>query len=367
MAKLVNAPSSHLGGNGIAVPNLAGSTPVTDTSKNRGTSPTYLYSSSILKQTLDIEVLLMTSRYEDFSSSLLRQKDEFGEYFTVKATGHSGMSYSGLTRFVGKTYHKAVSRWVDRVRSATPGQNDLPECFKPFAGKRLTLGHYYDPEGREIVEDTFCAAVVKYFATEAPEKQKTEKAKQADNLIRQVGMRQLIHIRTGWKPNQESVEDEAFDAIFVRHKQRFDIRLALKDIFRVELMDAIKQWRERHRASRKVFWEAQDAANTRLQGLKSRQIKVDNGLPKSALIRDYYEAEPLIDYSAINRLAANLINGQDMHPVDAVNYACDLYLKPGFHPKLLPMVENVYKADRRLEASKKKRKQILGTQLSLLI
>jgi hypothetical protein len=170
------------------------------------------------------------AKYEDFSGSLLRRKDEYGEYFTVKATGQSGMSYRGLTRFIGKTHHTAVSRWVERVQKAPLVQNDLPECFKPFAGKRLTLVQYYDPEGREILEDTFCAAVVKYFASEAPKDQRTVKATESDNLIRQVGMRQLIHLRTGWKPD---VSPQDFEVKLTRHKQRLNTRIALRDVFRL--------------------------------------------------------------------------------------------------------------------------------------
>jgi hypothetical protein len=94
--------------------------------------------------------------------------------------------------------------------------------------------------------------------------------------------------------------------------------------------------------------------------LKSQEIKSENGLAKSALIRDHFDAEPLIDYSAINRLAANLINKYDTHPVDAVNQACDLYIKPGYKPAPVAILENVYKADKRLEAEKRQRSLAKG-------
>lgn len=292
------------------------------------------------------------TKAQDFSEYLLRRVDTHGEYFTVKATGHSGMSYRGLARFIGK-HHSAVGRWVNRVKESDLAQNDLPKCFKSFAGKSLTLDQYHDPEGREILVDLFCSAIITYFASEAPSDQRTEKAVQADKLIRQVGIRQLIHLRTGWKP---APNPDDFETAYIRQKQRLNTRVALKDIFRVELMDAIRDWRKNHKASRKVFWEAQDAANKRLQGLKSQEIKTKNGMSKSSLIRDYFDAEPLIDYSAINRLAANLIIRQDLNPVDAVNQACDLYLKPNYQPKPVQLLENVYKADLKLEKQRKRLK-----------
>jgi hypothetical protein len=292
------------------------------------------------------------TKAQDFSPYLLRHVDEHGEYFTVKSTGQSGMSHRGLGRFIGKN-HSIVTRWVQKVRDADPVLNNLPNCLKPFAGKNLTLVQYDDPTGRDILNDSFCGAMVKLFASEVPKRLQTSKAQAAEQLINSVGMRQIIHLKTGWKP-QQVFED--FEVVHRLHKQRMVTRLALKDVFRVELMDAIKAWRQRHNASRKVFWEAQDAVNTRIQGLKSQEIKVSNGLSKSSYIRDYFDAEPLIDYSAINRLASNLIEGKDVHPVDAVNQACDLYLKPGFHPAPLPILENVHHADRRLREFNKRKK-----------
>lgn len=291
------------------------------------------------------------SKHEDFSKSLLRHIDNLGEYFTVKATGQSGMSHRGLARFIDK-HHTTIMRWAEKVRNADPLKNDLPQPLKSFSGKNLTLGQYEDSQGRDILEDTFCAALTEYFAWWAPDADENHAAKNALGFIRDIGIRQFIHLKTGWSPVTSSVD---FESEFTRHKQRLNTRIALKDVFRVELMDAIRDWRKAHKASRKVFSEAQDVVNKRLQGLKSRQIKDRNGLAKSALIRDYFDAEPLIDYSAINRLAANLIITKDMHPAKAVSIACDMYIKPGYTPAPVPLLENVHKADKRLAAEKRKR------------
>lgn len=285
-------------------------------------------------------------RKADFSPDLLRYVDGDGEYFTVKATGKSGMSHRGLARFTGK-HHTTIGEWVSKVREATLEDNQLPEPLKPFAGKRLTLVGYEDKEGRNILEDTFCSALIEYFAFHAPDRQKTEKARTAFRLIRDVGMRQLIHIKTGWKSQED------FGHEYSEHKQRLKARISLKDEFRVELMTAVRDWQKRHKASRKIFWQTHDAMNKRIQGLLSKEIKQRNNLTVNSYIRDHYETRPLIDYSAINRLATNFVSVHDMNPVDAVNQACELYLLPGYTPHPLQMVENVFKADKRLKTHKK--------------
>src|SRR4028118_32508 len=102
------------------------------------------------------------SKGKDFSKYLLRRIEHDGEYFTVKKTGRSGMSLSGLGRFVGKS-HTAISYWVKKAKEADSINNSLPEPLKPFAGKSLTLEGYKDPQGRDILEDRFCSALVEYY------------------------------------------------------------------------------------------------------------------------------------------------------------------------------------------------------------
>ncbi|MHC5933930.1 hypothetical protein [Nostoc sp.] len=60
---------------------------------------------------------------------------------------------------------------------------------------RLTLIGYSDEEGRDIVEDGFCAAVVEYYAKWSKPRQPggNIKAQQALRLIQHLGMRVFIH------------------------------------------------------------------------------------------------------------------------------------------------------------------------------
>lgn len=143
---------------------------------------------------------------DSFSDDLLRHTDESGssdsivgaEYFTVKATGQGGMSQSGLARFVGKN-QSTISRLIKQVQEADPMQNSLSEPLKPFAGQVLSLMQYTDPEGREVLEDGFCAAVIQHYACWSRDAKNNTQAKLALKLITHLGLRSLIHYKTGWE------------------------------------------------------------------------------------------------------------------------------------------------------------------------
>jgi len=150
---------------------------------------------------------IIVDKQSSLSKELLHSVDEDGaEYFTIKTTGQSGMSQSGLAKFVGTT-PAAISRLISKVRLSDPTVNNLPSCLKPFAGMSLTLAEYSDGQGRVIVEDGFCAAVVEYYAIWSKSKQPRGniKAQQALTLIQHLGMRVFIHEKTSWnKPATES-------------------------------------------------------------------------------------------------------------------------------------------------------------------
>lgn len=315
------------------------------------------------------------------SKYLLHHIDEDGaEYFTVISTGQSGMSQSGLARFVGVS---SVSYLTNKIRTANPTINNLPECLKPFAGKNLTLKGYFDAGGRHILEDRFCAAVVEYYArwsksNSEQSKVKSEQAlkliqhlgmkfmqERAGEVIQNIGMRRFIHNKTGWQqPDNNHVPDN-FEQEFAAHNKRLTVRESLKHELGPELKSAIEEWRKANRASQKIYSDTYDAMNLVLQGLKSREIKQNNKLSKSASIRDHFETRPLIDYIGLTRLAANFIHDRNMDPVKAVRLAGDLFLPSSYVPAPVPIVENVYKADRRLQTEKKNRELAAGKQLSL--
>jgi len=317
------------------------------------------------------------------SKYLLHHIDEDGaEYFTVISTGRAGMSHSGLARFVGVT-QSSITNLAKKVTEADSTGNSLPECLKPFAHKNLKLPGYSDQQGRHILEDVFCAAVVEYYArwSKSNSEQSKVQAEQsleliqhlgmefiqekAGELIQNIGMRRFIHKKTGWQPPHNSHVPDNFEQDFATHKERLTVREIIKHELNPELKSAIEEWRKANRASLKIYSDTFDAMNQVLQGLKSREIKQNNKLPKSASIRDHFETRPLFDYSGLSRLAANFIRDHNKHPVDAVNLAGQLFLPSSYVPTPVPIVENVNKADRRLQTEKKNRELAAGIQLLL--
>lgn len=301
------------------------------------------------------------TKNKDFSKDLLRRVEDDGEYFTVKSTGRSGMSQRGLARFVGK-HPSSIWEWVNKVRKADPLVNQLPEPLKPFAGMTLTLLGYTDPQGRDILEDRFCSALVEYFAWWAQDAETNIQAKRAFGLIRDLGMRLFIHQKTGWKSVSDS---DDFERLLQYYEQRSTARNILKNELRPELMEAVKEWQIKNGASRKIYWETHDALNECIQGVKSKQIKEQNGLPKSALIRDHYDTRPLIDYAAISRFAANVIKC-GIHPIEAVKLACGFYFPPDYTPEAVPLIENIHRVARLLEAKKKEQELVRSPETLLL-
>lgn len=165
-------------------------------------------------------------------------------------------------------------------------------------------------------------------------------------------MRQLIHLKTGWQPK---CTDDELEELWISHQERVTARIRLKDKDRVELMNAVKKWQIKQKYSRKIYSEVHDELNKVIQSLTSQEIKRRNGLVKSALIRDYYDTEPLIDYSSLSRVAANLIRC-DIHPIEAINLAAVLYFSPERNPQEVPLKENIYKITKLLEAKRQQRK-----------
>ncbi|BAY79221.1 hypothetical protein NIES25_57050 (plasmid) [Nostoc linckia NIES-25] len=226
------------------------------------------------------------------------------------------MSQSGLAKFVDTT-PAAISRLISKVRLSDPKVNKLPSCLKRFAGMSLTLTEYSDRQGQAIIEDGFCAGVVEYYANWSKPRGNI-KAQQALTLIQHLGMRVFIHQKTGWKSNSSSPIPNDFEQEFAAHKERFTVKQILKIEDRPELMSAVQMWQQKHSASRRIFADTNDALNQCLQGLKSREIKKQNNLSQNSAIRDYYDTRPLMDYSAMSKLAANQIRYHDVHPIEAV-------------------------------------------------
>lgn len=169
-------------------------------------------------------------------------------------------------------------------------------------------------------------------------------------------------LTTGQIPVDSDAEQE-----FVRWKQRYDIRIELKDVLRPELMNSVVRWAQSNGASpKKLCSEVHDTMNERVQGAKAQQIRLLGQLPLAALIRDHFDASALVLYSAINKLTKNSIEDREMDPVSAVHDACDLYLGKAYVPSLAPIVENVYVQGEKVKKARRKKRLKAGIQLNLL-
>jgi len=156
-----------------------------------------------------------------------------------------------------------------------------------------------------------------------------------------------------------------WDQQYVAWQQRHDIRVFLKDFLRPELMDVVVTWAQNHKISpRKLASAVHDAMNERIQGMKSKEIKALNGLPLSALLRDFFEAPPLVGYAAINKLAKNAIEDRGVEPIRAVHEACDSYFGLAYTPKPLEIAENLYVQGHRLKTARNQKRLSQGHQLS---
>lgn len=168
-------------------------------------------------------------------------------------------------------------------------------------------------------------------------------------------------VTSGQKPLKVDLDRE-----YKAWQERYDFRVYLKDFLRPELMSAVVQWAEANSKSPITFCsQVHDLMNERIQGHRSRELKALNGLPLGELLRDYFEASPLVTYSAINTLARNGILDRGLDPMEAVTQACDQFLGKAYNPKPLPLAENLYAQGRKLKQARKLRAITQGTQLKL--
>lgn len=169
-----------------------------------------------------------------------------------------------------------------------------------------------------------------------------------------------------WLTTGQVTADFDAEQEYAQWKQRYDIRIELKDVLRPELMNVVVRWAQEHHVSPKTLCsEVHDTMNKRIQGAKSQQIRLLGGLPMAELIRDYFGAKPLMTYSAINQLAKNAIEDRGIAPLDAVHEACDVYLGKSYVPKLVPIDENVHAQGFRVKQARRKQRLQKGIQLSL--
>ena len=128
-------------------------------------------------------------------TELIRKEINRIEYFTVDETGESGMSISGLAKWVGMAQN-TITDLIKKL-SNYPIGTVLPKSLQPLVGKAFVLT-VTDTQGRKIVQDTACACIANYYAMDA--RKTTIEAKQAVLGFTSIGIRVYCQKQTGWQP-----------------------------------------------------------------------------------------------------------------------------------------------------------------------
>lgn len=86
---------------------------------------------------------------------ILRRKSEGIEFFTVRTTGESGMSQSGLARMCG-VGADAINKLLKSVMMSS-----CPDFLKPLQDKELTLmKSVHEFKNVTIIKDSVCAVIL---------------------------------------------------------------------------------------------------------------------------------------------------------------------------------------------------------------
>jgi hypothetical protein len=121
------------------------------------------------------------------------------EFFTIDATGESGMSESGLARLCGvarQTVNELLQNWI--------AGKTRPECLKAFTDKDFRSQVRLQARGLNhatVVRAEVCAAVIEHYAFES--RRKTKEALFAFRKFATMGIQTWIQGITGWQTKQE--------------------------------------------------------------------------------------------------------------------------------------------------------------------
>ncbi|AGF53629.1 unknown protein (plasmid) [Synechocystis sp. PCC 6803] len=130
--------------------------------------------------------------------SILRYEENGIEFFTVQATGESGMSQSGLARLCGVD-EKSIRVVLKSVRSSS-----CSNFLKPLQNIELTVRNsYHEFKNVTILRDTVCAHILEWYAFES--QRPNETARQAFRKFASMGIRTWIQGITGWEQGTEAL------------------------------------------------------------------------------------------------------------------------------------------------------------------
>lgn len=124
--------------------------------------------------------------------AILRYEENGIEFFTLEATGESGMSQSGLARLCG-VRPDSVNKLLKGLMTSS-----CPDFLKPLQDKDLTLmASVNEFNNATILKDTVCAQILEWYAFES--QRTNETARQAFRQFAALGIRRWIQGITGWQ------------------------------------------------------------------------------------------------------------------------------------------------------------------------
>ena len=134
-------------------------------------------------------------------SEVIRREETGVEYFTVQATGESGLSISGIARLCG-VYQSTITRLIQDLMHKAPSK-----WLEPFVGKDLYLMQSYVKKGGsvKIVKAKVVGAIIRHYASE----RKLDEAILALSMFSDAGITIFIQKMTGWQPKAEIVPSPA--------------------------------------------------------------------------------------------------------------------------------------------------------------
>jgi len=242
-------------------------------------------------------------------TQIIRAVEDGVEFFTVEATGESGMSYSGLAILSGVN-QSSISRLTSDLM-----QKKAPKRLQAWMDKDLHLMQEYTKRGGKvkILRSEFCAAVIKHYALEGH-----EVAEYSLEKFTNIGIRSWIQTITEWQP-QETKAFAEWEIARLGGKQT-----------RRRLTDAIKTYIDRHAElsenNRKwLYINASQRVTLVVFGRKAKKLAEDLGVTPDNL-RDALTPDELILLQEVEDTAVRLIDIQNVHPDNAIQQTAERLL-----------------------------------------
>ena len=123
--------------------------------------------------------------------AVIHKEEDGVQFFTLEATGESGMSRSGLARLCG-VQESSIRELLDNLGRGKATSKSLESLL----GKKIQFEGNVAYKNAVIIRDEICAGIIEYYALDA--RKTTEEAKFALRKFLRKGIKVWIHGITGW-------------------------------------------------------------------------------------------------------------------------------------------------------------------------